>query len=431
MRYEEVYGLMPDDTSLRFYRGIKFIPLSKDQKAYGSIGGEARLNYAIFKNENWDKASIGVNRFILQRYVLHTDLHLSNRLRLFFQLRSALESGRKDGPRPIDEDQLAIQNLFADVKLFTTQRSGLTIRLGRQELDYGSGRLISVRELPNVRLYFTGIKLMYQYQKTRIDGFLMMADTINPGVFDNKASRQANLWGLYMQTVIGKNRLWEWYYLGYRQHARVYESEIADEQRHTLGTRLANTGTGLIYNLEAAFQFGRFGTKPIRAWTVSMDLGYRLSWLKRPVLLGIRHDYISGDLQRDDGRLGTFNPLYPKGGYFGFDPQIGPANLIDLHPYSSWQLSRALEGQLEVVLNWRYALQDGVYQPNGAFNQSGFGSRERYIGTAYLGKLIYAFSPFVVADVGIQFFQIGPFIRSIIPANTDALFTNSRVVFKF
>ena len=422
---------MPVDTPFTFYRQLKFIPLSRDQKVYGSVGGEARLNYAVFKYENWDKASLGINRFILQRYVLHTDLHLSNRLRLFFQLRSALESGRKDGPRPIDKDLLNVQNLFVDVKLFTTQRSGLALRLGRQELDYGSGRLISVRELPNVRLYFTGIKFMYQYQKTRVDGFLMMADTINPGVFDNKASRQANLWGLYTKTVIEKNRLWECYYLGYRQYAKVYETGIADERRHTLGTRLANAGTGLIYNLEAAFQFGHFGTKPITAWTVSMDLGYRLDRLKRPVQLGIRHDYISGDVQRDDGRLGTFNPLYPKGGYFGFDPQIGPANLIDLHPYSSLQWNRALQGQIEIVFNWRYALQDGVYQPSGAFNQSGYGSRERYIGTAYLGKVIYAFSPFVMADVSMQFFQIGPFIRSIIPTSTDALFTNSRVVYKF
>ncbi|MGA0557479.1 alginate export family protein [Larkinella sp. VNQ87] len=428
LRYEENYA--PDTLATGYHR-LKFIPLSRDRKVYASLGGEARLNYAVFNHEDWDKASIGINRFLLQRYVLHADLHLGHRFRLFAQLRSALEQGRKNGPRPIDEDQLAVQNLFADLTLFGADQSHLTLRLGRQELNYGSGRLISVRELPNVRLYFTGPRLIYQRRKTSADGFLMMADTVKPGVFDNRASRQANLWGLYARSVVGKNRCWEYYYLGFRQHAMTYETGIAREVRHTLGTRLAKTGIGLVYNLEAAYQFGRFGNSPIRAWTVSVDLGYQFRSAKRRPLLGIRHDYISGDRNRDDGRLETFNPLYPKGGYFGFDPQIGPANLIDLHPYGTLQLSRGLQVQGDAVFNWRFSLQDGIYQPSGAFNQPGSGSRERYIGTAYLGKLNYEFNPFLSADFGLQWFQPGPFIRSLIPAATNALFTNSRVVFRF
>ena len=37
------------------------------------------------------------------------------------------------------------------------ERDWIKLRVGRQELEYGSGRLIDVREVPNVRLSFDGI----------------------------------------------------------------------------------------------------------------------------------------------------------------------------------------------------------------------------------------------------------------------------------
>jgi hypothetical protein len=49
---------------------------------------------------------------------------------------------------------------------------------------------------------------------------------------------------------------------------------------------------------------------------------------------------ISGDGRLNDGKLGTFNALYPKAGYFGFDPQVGPANLIDIHPFFIQQINK-------------------------------------------------------------------------------------------
>src|SRR5690606_1076666 len=99
------------------------------------------------------------------------------------------QNGRKNGPRGIDEDELSIQNLFVDVKAFKNQDKNLVFRVGRQELDYGSGRLISVREGPNVRLSFTGAKLMFEQKDFSVDAFAMMADSINAGVFDNTISK--------------------------------------------------------------------------------------------------------------------------------------------------------------------------------------------------------------------------------------------------
>ena len=422
MRYDERYSNLQDSAGT-FYNRIKFLPLSGDKKVYLSFGGEARYEYAAFNNEDWGKAQIGQNNFLLQRYDLHADLHIGANVRVFSQLRSALESGRKNGPRPIDEDELNVQNLFVDVAISKT----LIVRAGRQEIDYGSGRLISVREGPNARLYFTGGKVMYSLSKLSVDGFMMMADTTNTGVFDNKSTRQVNLWGIYSKLIIPKSGNFDFYYLGLRRDASTFEEGTADEVRHTIGTRFWKYGGGFIYNFEAAWQFGKFGNGNIHAWTGSVDIGY----VFKKVSINLRNDYISGDRKAGDGNLQTFNPLYPKGGYFGFDPQVGPVNLIDIHPYTTFALRKNVTLQLDVVFNWRYSLQDGIYRPSGSLNMAGASSNKRYTGTAYLASMVYSVSKFISMNTGIQYFNTGSFANDVIPGPKNGLFINTRVGFKF
>ena len=221
LRYDENYEFLKD-SSRNFYENLKFIPLNQQKDFYMSLGGEARYEYVDFNNEDWGRLNIGHNNFLLQRYDLHADVHLGKTFRVFAQLRSALQDGRINGPRGIDEDQLNVQNLFLDVNLYQKKDKKLTIRAGRQELDYGSGRLISVREGPNARLYFTGGKIMYSSARFSIDGFAMMADTIYKGVFDNKMSKQLNLWGAYSKIIFPKAGNLDLYYLGINRKESLF-----------------------------------------------------------------------------------------------------------------------------------------------------------------------------------------------------------------
>lgn len=430
LRYDENYEFLKD-SNRNFYERLKFIPLNQKKDIYMSIGGEARYEYVDFNNEDWGRFNVGHNNFLLQRYDLHADIHLGKTFRIFAQLRSALEDGRTNGARGIDEDQLNVQNLFLDVNVWQQKDKKITIRVGRQELDYGSGRLISVREGPNARLYFTGGKLMYTSSRLSIDAFAMMADTVYTGVFDNKMSKQLNLWGAYSKIIFPKAGNLDLYYLGFRRDASVFEEGIAPERRHTIGSRLWKYGGGFIYNLEAAYQFGTFGSGNINAWTGSIDIGYMFENMKFKPTINLRNDYISGDKNQGNGNLQTFNPLYPKGGYFGFSPQVGPVNLIDIHPYATFDLLSNLKMQVDVVLNWRYSTQDGVYRPSGILNLRGSDSDEKYIGTAYLANFTYGINKYISVVSGIQYFKTGAFIDDVIPNSKDGVFFNARLTFKF
>lgn len=430
LRYDENYEFLNDSTK-NFYESLKFIPLKTVKNSYVSLGGEARYEYVDFNNEDWGRLNIGHNNFLLQRYDMHADLHLGKTFRIFTQLRSALQNGRINGSRGIDEDQLNVQNLFLDVNLYQNEDKKITVRAGRQELDYGSGRLISVREGPNARLYFTGGKIMYSSARLTIDAFAMMADTIKPGIFDNKISKQLNLWGAYAKLAIPKSGNLDLYYIGINRNESIFEQGKAPEKRHTIGSRYWKYGGGFIYNLEAAYQFGTFGSGNISAWTGSVDIGYSFANTRFNPTINLRNDYISGDQDREDGKLNTFNPLYPKGGYFGFSPQVGPVNLIDIHPYATLDLLPTLKMQLDVVFNWRYSTQDGVYRPSGMLNIKSNDSDQKYIGTAYLANCTYNINKYISVVSGIQYFKTGRFIDDIIPNSKDGIFYNARLGFKF
>lgn len=430
MRYDEDYRRLADSAGT-LYNRIKHIPLSPSGGSYLSLGGELRgeVDYAL--HEDWGQQGVGRDVFVLQRYHLHADLHLGSRLRVFGQLRSGLENGRKLGPRGIDEDQLNVQNLFVDVVPLRQAGRTLTLRLGRQELHYGSGRLIDARDGPNLRLYFDGVKAAYASSRLKVDALVMADARMHTGIFDNKSTRKPNLWGIYSTYTTPKNLQFDFYYLGIHRADARFDAGIADETRHTLGTRFWRNGVGFVYNLETGFQFGTFGTDRIRAMALSSEVGYVFARRNGLPAVKLRSDYISGDKARDDGTLGTFNALYPNGGYFGMNPQAGPANLLSLHPNFSWHPADRLLLTLDMVFYWRNSLSDGVYGPNGSLRLPSLGSQERYIGTAYMTTFSWQITDFISYNIGVQYFKTGGFIRDVIPQHQDGFFVGSVIGCKF
>lgn len=429
MRYDEDYSRLKDSVR-NWYNTLKFLPLSADKKVFFSFGGEIREEFGGKFNEDLIRDQ-GFNSSFLQRYSFYADLNVGTRLRFFAQLNSALENGSKYGPSPVDEDQLAVQNLFAEYRILKDSSNSLALRIGRQEINYGSGRLISVREGTTVRQYFTGAKLRYATALFSVDAFVLAADEVNFGVFDNRPSHQANLWGAYSNLNIQKAGNFDFYYLGIRRDQAEFEEGTGKELRHTLASRYWKSGGGFIYNLEAAYQFGKFGKGNIDAWTLAIELGYTFEHTRFKPSINLRNDYISGDQKAGDGKLQTFNPLFPKGGYFGFNPLIGPSNLVDLHPYLTLEITDKLSAQADVVFNWRYSLNDGIYRPGGNFNTSGSSSDHRFIGTTYLLSADYKFNNHLSFSAGGQYFRIGHFIKDIVPLWDNSKFFNAQVSYKF
>jgi alginate export protein len=369
---------------------LKYVSFNEAGSWYLSLGGEARERYEYFNNPNWGSGPPG-SGYLLQRYFLHGDLRMGEHTRFFAQFQSSLEDGRTGGPRPTDEDELDVHQLFLDLKFDLTAESAFTLRSGRQELAYGSQRLIAVREGPNVRQSFDGFRVIYRRGDIQIDGFATKPAQTNRYVFDDGPDNTKALWGTYAVLpfpLLPKANI-DLYYIGLFRRKASFDQGSARETRHSVGTRLWRTEPPLDYNFEALYQWGSFGNGDIRAWTVASDTGYTLAPLPLRPRLGLRADIASGDEDPANPDLESFNPLFPKGAYFSEAGLIGPVNFIDLNPCLDLHLADHVTLIFDWDFFWRESTRDGLYNNAVALVRSGKGSGASYIGSMPQAQLFW------------------------------------------
>lgn len=385
LRSDEDWSFLRD-RNLRsdFWDPIKYIPLRKtDKNWFLTFGGEAREVWEQIGNDNWGQSPFW-NGYLNERYMLSADLHYGPHVRTFLELKSGINSWRAGGPRPIDEKKLDFQTGFLEVGGPTSWGS-VNVRVGRQELEYGSGRLIDVREGPNVRLSFDGFLVRVNTQTWRVDGFAVRPDEDNPGFFDNAPISSIGFWGAYATHPMPKNTLLDLYYLGQDRKEATYERGTAHEVRQSLGGRIshpiATEHPGWDFDDEGLWQFGSFGAADIRAWTVATETGYRIPTIPLKPRFSVKTDISSGDHPATN-TLGTFNPLYPKGNYFGVLATTGPGpiNFIDVHPHTEASAPHNVSLSFDWIFQWRQSLDDGVYAVPGFLIRAAHGSRARIVG---------------------------------------------------
>ncbi|PTY06120.1 alginate export family protein [Opitutaceae bacterium EW11] len=430
LRYDEQYPapVVDGDPLDR----LKHLPLSDDPELYLSLGGEARVRYERFDHSLWGQGPQDGDGYWLQRYMLHADAHLGSGLRVFAQLKSGFEDGRNGGPRPPDEDRFDLHQLFLDLKTSDVAGGAAILRVGRQEMAYGSSRLVSFREGPNVRQSFDGIREIWQREKLRVDAFLTAPVPTKPGSFDDGFDSRQRLWGVYatgpLPRLPGANL--DLYYLGLLRPEARFDQGTARERRHSFGARWWGKAAAWDYNLEAVFQTGRFGSDRIRAWTAASDFGYtwrRSPWTPR---LGLKADVASGDKDRKDGRLGSFNPLFPRGAYFSESGLIGPSNFVDVHPSLTFNPRRSLTLVTDVDVFWRESLSDGLYGPSVNVLRSGRASAARFVGTQASVLAMWRASRRWTVTAGYSRFFAGRFLRESGPGK-DVNYVTTWVTFLF
>lgn len=338
----------------------KFLPLSTDGDTFLSLGGELR-----WRSDNLKASRYGLGEtdddYTLTRILVHGDLHLSQSARWFMQLGHAQSHGQTD-PGPTDSNRTDLQNAFLDLKPDETT----TVRLGRQEILLNSTqRFVSVREGPNVRQSFDGLRISWQHGQTQAAAFLTHPVRYEPESFDDSSNQDQVFHGAYLTLHPASNTRLDVQYLGLRRKQVRFGGLQGQEDRHSAGLRLSGRQGAWDYDLEGLIQGGRFASRPIRAWGASLLAGHTFAAAWQP-RLGVQLDAGSGD-DGETGRLETFNPMFPKGAYFDQSGLNSWANSLiartslDLKPHPRLRL------QASVSERWRENPSDSVYvQPYAA-----------------------------------------------------------------
>jgi hypothetical protein len=430
LRYDEDYSYLKDPSRRTdFWDAIKYVPLWGCEDCYLTVGGELRERYEFLHNADEGAApadSHGNNGYLLQRYLLHGDLHVTSYFRFFGQLMTGLEDGRIGGPRSdVDRDAFDVHQAFADLVLpVAGEKDTLTARLGRQEFEYGSGRLIDVRDGVNVRLAFDAARLLLRTGDLQVDGWWSKPVRNRPGVFDDDPDPTRSFWGLYAVhplPFLNQGNV-DLYYLGFENKQALYVQGPGSELRHSLGTRLWGKPLPWEYNLEYVWQLGAFGPGTIEAWTVAHAVRYNFSDLPLKPRLGLRFDIASGDNNRSSPNLQTFSPLFPSGMYFNLLNPVGPLNMIDLHPTCDLYAGEKITLGLDCDFFWRESLGDGVYRISGTPLRPGIGGG-RFVGSSPAITVVWNATRHLSMLASYVHFFPGPFFKENPPDKATDYFT--------
>lgn len=433
-RSEEDWSFLRDASRRRDrWDPIKFIPLGPDGEVSVTLGGELRPFFEIYDGYGWGSGPEDDDGFYLQRVMLHADLRMAERARVFVEVKSGLEIGRVGGPRPPDEDQLDANQAFVDVRMGPRDGSHVTFRLGRHEMEYGDGSLVSYREGPNVRRGYDGPRVMLHFRPWQVDAFVVKPVETDRGIFDDGWEDDQLFWGVYASarepTLAGLVRP-EVYYLGLKREAVRYDQGIGAETRHTIGARTLYRKGALEYWLEGTLQFGSFGTGEIRAWKHVQVVTYAFEGVRLRPRLGLNFAVSSGDEDPRDPDLQTYHPLVPRGLYYGYVDGTGSLNAIVLRPSATFQLSSALSLRQETFLFWRQRTTDGIYSQPGFFLRSGQQSDARSVGTLGQVELAWRMTPHATATLQAGRYWVGEYFRDTPPAR-DMTYVSAKLSYKF
>ncbi len=286
--------------------------------------------------------------------------------------------------------------------------------LGRQELQYGRQRLVSPLDWANSRRTFDVARASVRHGSWNIDGFWGMLVPVRKYEFNTSRRGDTDFYGVYGTRVIASRHLvYDLYWLGLNRRSAAFGNLTARENRQTFGSRLGGRLLGSSdFDLEGAVQAGRHGDRHILAAMFTTQLGYiwaERAWTPRAYA---NFDFASGDGNPDDGRLGTFNQLFPLGhAYLGFADFVGRQNIEDL------SLGLSAAPIREVLLTagwhnfWRADSHDALYNPAGMVVRPGGGGESARVGREMDVVGHYLFNRYVAVELGYCHFFTGSFLR--------------------
>jgi len=416
VRYNDNFNHLKNDTVYKKgFEKIKYIHLYKTINI--SFGGELREQFQYYHNQNFGDVPPTFTKVSTGQYwhrvMAHTNIELGSKLRIFAQLGSTFRFINHNPLTPeIDENQLSLHQAFIDYRF---QKKWM-VRVGRQEISYGNHRLITFREGPNTRLAFDAAVIKYHSEKRRIDIFALTPVTSRQGIFDDKSLEDVIL-GLYATNNIVPNKfLLDYYFLNFNSNRRYYNFAAGVENRQSYGVRIFSQKPTLNYELEATYQSGKFNQLNISAYGISADVNYKFV-SRHNLIIGFGSNYMSGDKNKNDHQLNTFNSIFSKPP-FGLIAPIGLSNIVNINPYFKINPTQKWNVYAGVYRMWRQSNQDGTYSPGagGAVETRPnprllFASTKKQIGTLLVMEGSYFVNNHLSFGFDASYFFAGQYVK--------------------
>tara|TARA_R110002049_G_scaffold4601_5_gene32394 strand:- start:550913 stop:552448 length:1536 start_codon:yes stop_codon:yes gene_type:complete len=397
------------------------------------VGGRYRARYHNENNLRRRRLTGASDDFVLHQTFLFADIHLGDELRIFAQGIDANSDGNDLQPRATEVNRLDMQMLAIDALLWGDGGDQeLWIRGGRQEMYYGSQRLVASRPWRNTPLTHDGFRMWWKDGDHRWDTFWVRP--INPSQhlpedhnFDHPdQSRQ--FYGSFFETK-NKQRTLNLFYFGLTEQDNIvpaFDGTLGGFDLHTVGSRILADQSDTMIELEGGYQFGKFTGSQQSAGYFTAGIGRRMNRLPLSPTVWLYYDWASGDNDLGDDIHATFYHLEPRGHYYlGWADLTGRRNIQDLNLQTAFDVTDRVVGQIQLHNFWLANRNDALYSPGGSpiFHDPS-GSAGKELGHELDLQLRWTITPRAHLLVGYSYLWAGDYFDSPViqggPAGTAA-----------
>jgi len=423
-RFDEDWSVLRGvdlSTTDDFWDRLKFIALTPDQSVWLTLGGQIRE-----RGEYYHEYLFGASQpkqsdgYLLSRYRLSADLHVTQYFRMFAEGKSsfALDRDLQGGRTTSYVDEFDLLNGFADVMIPFDTTTSVTLRGGREELIFGSQRLVGPGDFTQIPRTFDGGAAFVRVGGWTVTPFWTEPVIITQKYEFNESSSDHKLFGVFASgPAIFLPVALDLYWLDVNNVGAKFDGTSGREERHTLGGRVYGKigATGLDFEVEGASQFGTVGSQDIAASMFTVVLGYTLPVPRLVPRVYVEFDDATGS-DKPGGRVGTFNQLYPNAhSYLGYIDYIGRQNIIIANGGVSVTPISNLSFSLQQYFFWRQSDRDALYNKSGSVFRPGTTTRAQYVGAELDLFANYNFTRHLLGYAGYSHFFTGEFIEKTGP----------------
>ncbi len=425
LRYDEDFSYLDGSEgsyTSDYFDAIKNINLGDDWRL--SLGGEFRFDLESETNKAFGSTEPANDTFTIYRYLLHADVKYRDLFRVFVQGVVVHDEGRDLAPRGSDENILDIQQLFFDVRPLG-EDNALTLRVGRQELQYGKQRFVSPLDWAAVRRRFDGVKLFWSNESWNVDAFYAKPVPVQRRQND-QFNEDFDFYGVYSTYKAIARHTLDFYFFGIDNVGNPTNpnGKAGDVSRYTLGSRFQGRTGPVDYEAELAGQWGKAAGDTIQAWSLSILSGYTFA-IPSKVRLGLGFDWATGDDDPTDGSVGTFDQMFPLGhAYFGYLDLVGRQNITAANVnVSGWFVPKKVKGTMTYHTYWLSDSEDALYNAGGgAGRRDATGSSGRDVGSELDLTVVWKLDTHSKFLFGYSHFWSGDFVANTGPGEDADLF---------
>ena len=425
INHDEDYSSFRAVRDENLWTRLKYIPLAG--KTYATLGGELRLRPELRIGERWGRGPQDDDGNFQQRTRVWGDLQIEGLFRAFVDLEHATSSGLDSVVAPIEEGRLDFNQAFIEAHVPVGQAK-ITARFGRQEIGIGNQTVFDMREGANTRRSLDLLRVMGSTGPW--DGGFLTGHAVleKLGTFDDETNHDYDLPGFHAGRNFGsgaRSSRAEMLFVASDRASVAFDSAAAArDRRRTLSLRYAGKANAWSVDVEAIRQWGSFGNLDIDAYYVTGTVahGWASGWKPK---LALRVDVGSGDRNPNDGKLGTYGPLFPKP--LTYNGDLGPHNLTIFQPMLTLQPNTRLTLDFSAAGLWRTSIHDGVYSLGGQVLRSADESDSRFFGKRATAAGRYALNPFTT----LGFYTIYGDVSEKFKPGRDLFYAAAYATFRF